>query len=219
LHKSACITCLVLTAGLFACQKDMNSINNRALYQKSGNTINVNHNRNELYNEGAAGDLREKSKSYGYVRYQKSPIMNTNNATDNNTHFAALDREQLAHIISKFSTNLPNVHDVAALVTDQEVLVAYRTDSKDRNTTADQVKKTAMSVVPRYYHVYVTDNPHLMRDVENLSYLDSTTRNARDLVQSVIKEMKKSPQGKAMNKSEENANGETRDDKRAEKSR
>lgn len=92
MKKSAFITCLVLTAGLFACQKDINSINNRALYQKSGNTI-------------------------------------------------------------------------------------------------------------------------------NLSHLDSTTRNARDLVQSVIKEMKKSPQGKAMNKGEENANGETRDDKRAEKSR
>jgi ribosomal protein S17E len=94
------------------------------------------------------------------------------------------------------------------------VLIAYQTDSKDRNLTADQVKKTAMSVVPRYYHVYVTDNRSLMRDVENLSHLDSTSKNARNSVNQLIAQMKKSPQGAPMSNSE-NANGETADDKMA----
>jgi ribosomal protein S17E len=128
-----------------------------------------------------------------------------------NDHYSALDREQVANIISQLSVDIPNVNDVATLVTDQEVLIAYDTDSKNRNMTADQVKKTAMSVVPRYYHVYVSDNKVLMRDVENLANLDSTSRNARNTVNGLIKQMKKSPQGQRMNSSEDE-NGLTPDD-------
>jgi ribosomal protein S17E len=122
-----------------------------------------------------------------------------------------MDREQVANIISQLSTDIPNVNDVATLVTDQEVLVSYSTNSKDRNHTADQVKRTAMSVVPRYYHVYVSDNANLMRDVENLANLDSTSKNARNLVNGLVKQMKKSPQGSRMSDSEDE-NGATKDD-------
>lgn len=181
---------------------------NRDVYQESGNTVNVNNKRAELYNEGASRSIRNVSNNYGFVRHQKSPVMGDNTA---NQHYAALNREQLANIISKYSTDLPNVNDVATLVTDQEVLIAYITDAKDRNLAADQVKKTAMSVVPRYYHVYVTDNKTLMRDVQNLENLDSTSRNARNSVNQLITQMKKSPQGTRMN-AVEDENGVTPDD-------
>ena len=137
---------------------------NRGVYEKSGNTLNVNTKRTDLYHEGEPPGIRNVSHSYGYVRHQPDPTRyNTNN------HYTALNREQLANVISKLGTTIPNVNDVATLVTDQEVLISYRTNSKDRNTTADQVKRTAMSVVPRYYHVYVSDNKLLMKEVENLS--------------------------------------------------
>ncbi|MCL6572958.1 MAG: YhcN/YlaJ family sporulation lipoprotein, partial [Bacillus sp. (in: Bacteria)] len=177
------------------------------VYEKSGNTINVNNKRHELYNEGASRGVRNVSNNYGFVRHQKSPL-NDNKAND---HFTALDREQIANIISKYSTDIANVNDVATLVTDQEVLIAYDTDSKDHNLTADQVKRTAMSIVPRFYHVYVTDNKILMRDIENLANTDSTNRNARTLVSGLITQMKKSPQGTSMN-SGEDENGLTADD-------
>ena len=202
---------LILIAGLCAitalagCSKDSA---NQDIYEESGNTINVNNKRHELYNEGASRGIRNVSNNYGFVRHQKSPVMNDNMA---NNHYAALDREQVANIISKYSTSIPNVNDVATLVTDQEVLIAYATDSKDRNLTADQVKKTAMSVVPRYYHVYVTDNKVLMRDVENLANTDSNSKNARNLVTGLITQMKKSPQGSRVNASEDE-NGLTPDD-------
>jgi ribosomal protein S17E len=206
LKKSVIILGLCTMTALTGCTKDMG---NRDVYEESGNTINVNNKRHDLYNEGASRGVRNVSNNYGFVRHQKSPLMNDNTAND---HFTALDREQVANIISKYSTEIPNVNDVATLVTDQEVLIAYDTDSKDRNLTADQVKKTAMSVVPRYYHVFVTDNKVLMRDVENLANLDSTSRNARNLVNGLIKQMKKSPQGQRMNASEDE-NGLTPDDK------
>lgn len=178
---------------------------NQGMHDKSGSTLNVNNKRSELYQEGGNQSIKNVSNQYGYVRQQKSPVMN------DNKQFAALNREQLANIISRLSTALPNVHDVATLVTDQEVLIAYRSDTNDRNQTADQVKKTAMSVVPRYYHVYVTDNKNLIRDVENLSHLGSTSKNVRTNVNQLIAEMKKSPQGLPINASE-NPNGETADD-------
>ncbi|WP_374223948.1 YhcN/YlaJ family sporulation lipoprotein [Bacillus sp. ISL-46] len=205
LKKLVIILGLCTMTALTGCTKDMG---NRDVYEESGNTINVNNKRHDLYNEGASRGVRNVSNNYGFVRHQKSPLMNDNTAND---HFTALNREQVANIISKYSTEIPNVNDVATLVTDQEVLIAYDTDSKDRNLTADQVKKTAMSVVPRYYHVFVTDNKVLMRDVENLANLDSTSRNARNLVNGLIKQMKKSPQGQRMNASEDE-NGLTPDD-------
>lgn len=204
MKKLVAIFALCAITALTGCSKDMN---NRDVYQKSGNSVNVNNKRTDLYNEGASSSIRNVSNNYGYVRHQKSPIMN-----DNNNHYSAIDREQLANNISKLSTNIPNVHDVATLVTDQEVLISYVTDTKNRNMTADQVKKTAMSVVPRYYHVYVSDNKVLMKDVESLSHLDSTSRNARSSVNHLITLMKKSPQGKRMNATE-NENGLTPDDR------
>jgi hypothetical protein len=206
LKKLILIIGLCTIAALTGCSKDMG---NRDVYNESGNTINVNNKRSELYNEGGRSSLRNVSNNYGFVRHQKSPVMGDNTA---NNHYAALNREQVANIISKYSTNIPNVNDVATLVTDQEVLIAYHTDAKDRNLAADQVKRTAMSVVPRYYHVYVTDNKSLLRDVQSLASLDSTSRNARNSVNHLIKQMKKSPQGKRMNASEDE-NGLTPDDK------
>lgn len=205
MKKLVIILGLCTVTALTGCTKD---ISNRDVYEESGNTINVNNKRHDLYNEGASRGIRNVSNNYGFVRHQKSPLMNDNTAND---HYSALDREQAANIISKLSADIPNVNDVSTLVTDQEVLIAYTTDSKDRNLTADQVKKTAMSVVPRYYHVYVTDNKVLRRDVENLANLDSTSRNARNLVNGLITQMKKSPQGQRINASEDE-NGRTADD-------
>ncbi|MEH7076365.1 YhcN/YlaJ family sporulation lipoprotein [Neobacillus drentensis] len=206
MKKLVVILGLCMLTALTGCTKDTG---NQDIYEESGNTINVNNKRHDLYNEGASRGVRNASNNYGFVRHQKSPLMNDSSAND---HYSALDREQVANIISKLSTDIPNVHDVSTLITDQEVLIAYTTDSKDRNLTADQVKKTALSVVPRYYHVYVTDNKVLRKDVENLANIDSTSRNARNLVNGLIQQMKKSPQGQRVNDSEDE-NGRTADDK------
>jgi hypothetical protein len=50
-----------------------------------------------------------------------------------------------------------------------------------------------------------------MRDVENLANLDSTSHNARNLVNGLITQMKKSPQGNRMSDSEDE-NGATAED-------
>jgi hypothetical protein len=170
---------------------------------ESGNTINV-QDRTDLYNEEGHTNVNHgKTANFGYVRHQKSGIPQDVTFT----HTPGMDREQAANTISSLIVQLPNVKDVATLVTDEEVLVAYETDSENRFETADQVKKTALSAVPRYYHVYVSDGDNMIQQIEAFSPLDSTSRNIDQIISKTIKEMLKSPQGRALNKGE-NANGE-----------
>jgi hypothetical protein len=171
---------------------------NRDVYEESGNTINVNNQRSDIYNK----NNRNADGDFGYVRHVKNPIGDHRNSD----HFAVLDREKVADTISKWSTDLPNVNEAATLVTDDEVLIAYRTDSKDRNLTADQAKRTALSIVPRYYHVYVSDNANLIKNVESYANLNSTSRDVDNLVANLVKQMLNSPQGYPVNDSE-NENG------------
>ncbi len=182
------------------------------LYHENGNTINVS-DRNELYNKNLETDVQNRGQEFGYVRHQKSPI---EGRTMSNEDLYSINREQVADSISKMSVDLPDVSDVATLVTDEEVLVSYVTDETDedgRFEVADQVKKTALSVVPRWYHVYVTDDPQLMKDVENLASMDTNMANVNRAIDDTVKLMlQDSPQGRKVDAGE-NANGEMIDEK------
>ncbi|WP_409306078.1 YhcN/YlaJ family sporulation lipoprotein [Peribacillus sp. SCS-155] len=132
-----------------------------------------------------------RSEQFGFVRLTQ---------TTGNEHMMAdspsLDREQLADIIARLTLQLPNVDDAAALVTDEEVLIVYDNDAKDRNLIADQVKRTAASVVPSYFHIYVSDNEALMQDIENYANLGTNSRDIDESLDVTISHMLKSPQGK-----------------------
>ncbi|AOH56964.1 hypothetical protein ABE28_021675 [Peribacillus muralis] len=167
----------------------------------ANNPTNVN-NPTQYYDE----DYRNhdnKSDDFGFTRTNKT----TTNRRNVSNKTASIDREQLSDVISKLSVQIPSVNDVSTLVTDEEVLVVYDTDTKDRMDTADQVKRTAMSVVPRYYHVYVSDDPALAQNVENFATLKSGSRGIDYTIEQTIKSMLKSPQGYKMS-DVENENGE-----------
>lgn len=179
-----------------------------SLYEKGGTTINV-RSRNDLYNEhGVRNGADSRLTNFGYVRHQKSPIPGD---TTQYATIPVLNRENVANLISKLCTQLPNVYDVGTLVTDDTVFVVYKTDSTNRFETADQVKKTAISVVPRYYHVYVSDNPRMFQDIERFGRLDANSRNVDQILQQTIKDMLKSPQGRKVS-SGENENGVQREE-------
>ena len=195
-------------AALTGCANDNASPGNRegntGIYQQSGNTLNVNDQRPDLYNEDGRKGLKDRSEDFGYVRHQRTGVMGADNNMD---AYQAIDREQIADMIGRYSLMAQNVDDVSTLVTDEEVLIVYKTDSDNRFETADQVKKMAMSVVPRWYHVYVSDDPNLRNEVENFASLDTDSRDVDTMVDGVVKQMLKSPQGRDMSTGE-NANGE-----------
>jgi Sporulation lipoprotein YhcN/YlaJ (Spore_YhcN_YlaJ) len=174
-----------------------NTASENELFEDGGNTVNV---KNE---NGIENEKDNHSSNFGYVRHVKSNLAEE----EDYNKVPGIDREKVANAISSLIIQLPNIQDVATLVTDEEVLIAYQTDSKNRNDTADQVKKTAISVVPRYYHVYLSDNPEMIKQIEGYSGLDPNNRDIDQIINKTIKEMLKSPQGRNLNKGE-NANGE-----------
>ncbi|MFD1358722.1 YhcN/YlaJ family sporulation lipoprotein [Fictibacillus halophilus] len=138
---------------------------------------------------------------FGYMRHMSGDKVKTGNAVP------YLNRQKLADMISDMVLQLPDIKDVGTLVTDEEVLIGYKTTNKDRNAAADQVKMTAFSVVPRYYHVYVTDEKGMINKIEKYQALNNDTEDIEGIIDRLIQEMKKSPQGKKWNYGE-NENGE-----------
>lgn len=176
------------------------------IYQRSGTTMNVNDQRADIYNKNTDKGLKNSSEDFGYVRHQRTGVMGTDYNTD---AYRSIDREQLADMIGRYSLMAKDVDDVSTLVTDEEVLIVYNTESENRFETADQVKKMAMSVVPRWFHVYVSDDPSLRSEVENFASLDTDSRDVDTMIDGVVKQMLKSPQGRDMSTGE-NANGEAK---------
>lgn len=204
---------MLSVALLAACSNNNNGKNvaeNPTVYKKNGNTVNRNE-RVDMYNKGLEKTSADRQNEFGYVRHVKSPVPGQNIKYQD---IYTLNREKVADAISKLAVTNPKVHDAATLVTDEEVLIWYKTDAKskkDRNNVADQVKKTAFSTVPRWYHVYVTDNPTLKQYVENISYMKSSDANKERVIRQTVKMMlDSSPQGYKMSTGE-NENGESKD--------
>ncbi|MGM0922506.1 MAG: YhcN/YlaJ family sporulation lipoprotein [Bacillota bacterium] len=183
--------------GMFIITGCQNTASENELFEDGGNTVNV---KNENGIENATDN---HSSDFGYVRHVKSNLAED----EDYNKVPGIDHQKVANAISSLIVQLPNIQDVATLVTDEEVLIAYQTNSKNRNETADQVKRTAISVVPRYYHVYLSDNPEMIKQIEGYSGLDPNNRDIDRIINNTIKEMLKSPQGRKLNKGE-NANGE-----------
>ncbi|WP_049664084.1 YhcN/YlaJ family sporulation lipoprotein [Bacillus sp. FJAT-27231] len=196
------------------------------------NTINVadryDRDRYDMYNgdrgngvDGRIGGMDRNDRSdrgglmtnnrqdgFGYVRHQKGTVRGQS-VSSRNMH--VLDRERTADTIGRLSLDLPKVNDASVLVTDQEVLIAYNTDAKDakdRRGVAEQVKRTALSVVPSWYRVYLTDDTDLRRDIENIAQTNGGMDVARDSIGRTVKLMKQnSPQGYTKADRRNNQNG------------
>ncbi|MFT4412943.1 YhcN/YlaJ family sporulation lipoprotein [Fredinandcohnia humi] len=201
MKKYTILTGLCALTVLSACNADEEK--GAGVFHENGNTI-YRVDQNELYNENGVKNKGEEMTNFGYVRHQKSPVPGDANVYNT---LPTLDREAVADLISKICTQIPNINDVGTLVTDEEVLIAYDTDAEDRVLAADQVKRSALSVVPRYFHVYVSDDPEMMDQIERFGRLDSNARNVDQIITSTIQQMVKSPQGYKVSNGE-NENGE-----------
>lgn len=161
-------------------------------------------NRSEGFNVINPDKDYRQIQRFGFVRHQRETALPRGGT---NPNIAVYDPDLLADAISKLAVLIPDVHDVATLVTDRHVLIAYETTSENRFETADQVKRTAISCVPRFFHVYVSDDPGHIRSIERFGSLSSRTENVHDVLEQTIEDMLQSPQGRRISASE-NENGE-----------
>lgn len=140
--------------------------------------------------EQAPGN-QELNDKLGYVRYTKDQL---NNEQEQN-HIVTIDRIKMADMITRVILRNEVFEEVATLVTDQEVLIAYRV-SKDenQNNTANIARETAKSVMPRYFDIYVSDNEVLINDLHSLHNSSTQNKNYQNTIDQIIKEMKKPSQ-------------------------
>ncbi|KGX89787.1 YhcN/YlaJ family sporulation lipoprotein [Pontibacillus marinus] len=149
-----------------------------------------------------------RTDRFGYVRYTKDQVGDN----EEEIRYGIMDREQVSDLITRYMLQGEGIKDAATLVTDSEVLVAYTPEGNmDRNRAADMAKKNAMSVVPRYYEVYVSDQQNMYRELATLSNMRTGDREYRDSIESVIDQMKKSPQGEQMYNDETKSKKDKRD--------
>lgn len=127
---------------------------------------------------------------YGFERNTKKSVQD-----EEIPGYTVYDRPLLAESISEIAANLRHVEDVGVLVTDQHVLVAFEHSAKDRYKMADQMRKTAQSVVPSYYDIYVSDDPTMIDDIERFKGQSPRDDDNMKALKQTIERMKSSPQG------------------------
>lgn len=130
-------------------------------------------------------DLNDK---LGYVHYTRTEL-----DTDPDPRGPALtiDRNAMANMITKTIMKNNKFEEVATLVTDQEVLIAYqKSDDMDSSQAAEIAKRSAMSITPRYFDVYVSDNELLIKDIHSLHKASTKNKKYDNTIDRIIHEMK-----------------------------
>ncbi|MFD1173831.1 YhcN/YlaJ family sporulation lipoprotein [Oceanobacillus picturae] len=155
--------------------------------------------------EQQSAEDEELNDRLGYVHYTKDQVNND----DEMEHGVSIDRTQVANVITRIALRGEGLEQVATLVTDEEVLIAYeKSDDVDEKEAANIARKTAQSVIPQYYEIYVSDNESLINDIQSLHNSSTTDGSYENTIDQIIKEMEKSPQGKEDNLKEEMKNQE-----------
>ncbi|MFD0767405.1 YhcN/YlaJ family sporulation lipoprotein [Bacillus sp. CGMCC 1.60114] len=167
----------LLTLSIFAgCQT-----NKAEMKKEEGSRVLLSAHR-DIYGKDVPNDTLTK---VGYSQKQKDEVSNRQVGT--------INKERLAEMITDLTVKLPDVMNAATLVTDDEVFVVYRANTTNPDLVADQVQKTALSIVPRYYKAYVSTEQKLISQIQGLK---SGTLNDKEYAQTVdmLKhEMSKNP--------------------------
>ncbi|WP_229740716.1 YhcN/YlaJ family sporulation lipoprotein [Ornithinibacillus halotolerans] len=143
-------------------------------------------------NESNIENMSNENPKVGYVNYTRDQL----NQENEQNHAVTIDYSQMADMIAKIILKNEGFNRVATLVTDQEVLIAYdRDDALDRVIAADIASKTAVSVMPGFYDVYVSDNEMLINDIQSLHRSSPSNRDYDNTLEQIINRMKETPQG------------------------
>lgn len=117
----------------------------------------------------------EQKAQLGYVRYTKDDL-----ALEGEQEEIIINREQTADMITRLALQTDNFQEVATLVTDQEVIIAYEQNEESSEQEAAEVAtKTAQSILPSFYKIHTTSHPYHM-DVIHSLHLEQTN-NTQDL--------------------------------------
>lgn len=109
------------------------------------------------------------SRHMGYATTDRNHLQTTNVANQ-----VYVDRDALARAVGNVTASCPGVQRSTVLVTDKEIFVGLNTNGQNVAEAKKQAKMNAMSVCPRYYKVFVTDNA---RDIQEITRVASNTKH------------------------------------------
>lgn len=124
----------------------------------------------------------------GYVHYTREEL--NNEIEEERT--LTFNRGEMANTITRIILKNEGFNEVATLVTDKEVLIAFDINERlDSETAEDIAEKVAASVLPRLFKIYASSNRTLIHDIHSL-HNSRTTRNDYDnTIKNIIKHMEK----------------------------
>jgi hypothetical protein len=161
---------------------------NQTLDEREQRVNELNPNREE----NLSPENEEMNDQLGYVHYTQEQF----EQNQDEGREVTLDRNKMASMITSIILQNEDFAQVATLVADDEVLIAYEIEGEtDENNAAEIARKTAESVMPRYFDIYVSDNPSLIPDIQSLHISETTRPNYQNTIDKIIEEMEHSPQG------------------------
>jgi hypothetical protein len=137
---------------------------------------------------------QDGNRGYGYVTNRRPQGTNANplgysrqrgnefrNATDGGAlpgPDVYIDRNSLARQIAYLSTKLPDVSDAAVLVTASHVFIGVEGNNGARPSQKAlyETRRTALSLTPRYYQVYVSGKPGFKKRLQEIGAKAMGTR-------------------------------------------
>lgn len=151
--------------------------------------------------EAPTDEDNELSSQLGYVHYTNDDFIKE----EDQDRFVAMDRNQMADTISRLLLRYDGFEEVATLVTDREVLIAYEKPERlDREQAATIAKKTGLSILPRFYDVYVSDKDVSFRDIQSLQNSNTLRDDYQNTLENIIEDMKEAPQGEEVKDDNDN---------------
>lgn len=123
----------------------------------------------------------------GYVHYTKEEV-DREGEMDKTLSF---NKKEMANIITKMILRNEGFNEVATLVSDQEVLIAF--DYNERLTKGmakDIAEKNAATVLPRHFNIYVSSNRFLIPNIKTLHEQQQEQKD-RQFIEQIIEEMQK----------------------------
>jgi hypothetical protein len=102
-----------------------------------------------------------------------------------------IDRQVLADSLSQIVVGLQNVDHAAVIITDDECIIGYQGAQNNQNLQ-EQVEKAGLSITPRWFKVYATDNIQLVQSIRDISSQQGNQHREDQLeqhVQSIIQQL------------------------------
>ncbi|MGD8192075.1 YhcN/YlaJ family sporulation lipoprotein [Brevibacillus ginsengisoli] len=111
-----------------------------------------------------AGTTGTSGHTMPRIGYSK---LDTNYQRTNSDHLNSyyVDRDVLAQVVGNVTVGVPGVKSSTVLVTDKEIFVGIKSDGPNAKTANPKVRTNAMSVSPRWFKVYVTDNQQMIDEM------------------------------------------------------